>query len=72
MYNRTLNSVILRDRVSREDAVSYFPLMQLMLNGYFSSPVFQNTDLPQKVKTHEIIVPKLLDYMLYGIAKGEK
>ena len=72
MYHHTLDSVTLRDSVSREDAVSYFHLMQLMLNGYFSSPAFQNTDLSEKVKIHERIVPKLLNYMLYGIAKGEK
>ena len=72
MYNQTLNSLMLRDEVSRDDAVSYFHLMQLMLNGYFSSPAFQSTDLSEKVKIHEMIVPKLLDYMLYGIAKGEK
>lgn len=72
MYDRTLQSLVLRDGVSRDDAVSYFHLMQLMLNGYFSSPAFQNTDLLEKVKIHEMIVPKLLDYMLYGIAKGEK
>lgn len=72
MYNQTLDSILLRDGVSREDAVSYFHLMQLMLNGYFSSPAFQNTDLSKKVEIHEMIVPKLLDYMLYGIAKGEK
>lgn len=72
MYNRTLDLLILREGVSREDAVSYFHLMQLMLNGYFSSPAFQNTDLPKKVKIHEKMVPKLLDYMLYGIAKGEE
>lgn len=70
MYNRTLDSIILRDGISREDAVSYFHLMQLMLNGYFSSPAFQNTNLSQKVEIHEMIVSKLLDYMLYGIAKG--
>lgn len=72
MYNQTLDSLILRDEVTRDDAVSYFHLMQLMLNGYFSSPAFQSTDLSEKVKIHEMIVPKLLDYMLYGIAKGEK
>lgn len=72
MYNQTLNSLILRDEVSRDDAVSYFHMMQLMLNGYFSSPAFQSIDLSEKVKIHEMIVPKLLDYMLYGIAKGEK
>ncbi|MDD5934821.1 MAG: TetR/AcrR family transcriptional regulator [Clostridiales bacterium] len=71
MYNRTLDSVILRDGISREDAISYFHLMQLMLNGYFSSPTFHNTDLSEKIEIHEMIVSKLLDYMLYGIAKGE-
>lgn len=71
MYNKTLDSITLRDNVSRDDAISYFRLMQLMLNGYFSSPAFQNTHLPEKIKMHEMIVPKLLDYMLYGIAKGE-
>lgn len=72
MYNQTLDSLSLRDNVSREDALNYFHLMQLMLNGYFSSPAFQNTEMPEKVKMHEMIVSKLLDYMLYGIAKGEK
>lgn len=71
MYECTLDSIILRDEVSRNDAVSYFHMMQLMLNGYFSSPAFQKTDLSEKLKMHEMIVPKLLDYMLYGIAKGE-
>ena len=45
--------------------------MQLMLNGYFSSPAFQHMDLQKKVEIHEMLVPKLLDHMLYGIAKGE-
>lgn len=72
MYNTTLDSIILRDGISREDAVSYFHLMQLMLNGYFSSPTFQNTNMFEKVEIHEMIVSKLLDYMLYGIAKGVK
>lgn len=70
MYNTTLDSIILRDGISREDAVSYFHLMQLMLNGYFSSPTFQNTNMSEKVEIHEMIVSKLLNYMLYGIAKG--
>lgn len=72
MYNQSLDSLILRDNVSRNDALSYFHLMQLMLNGYLSSPAFQNMDISEKVKIHEMTVSKLLDYMLYGIAKGEK
>lgn len=72
MYNQALDSLVRQDNVSRDDALSYFHLMQLMLNGYFSSPAFQNTDMPEKIKMHEMIVSKLLDYMLYGIAKREK
>lgn len=71
IYGKTLNELVLREGVSKSDAFSYFHLMQLMLNGYFSSPAFQNTDLQEKVKMHEKILPKLFDYMLYGIAKGE-
>lgn len=71
MYSKTLDSIVLRDGISRQDAVSYFHLMQLMLNGYFSSPAFQNTNPSERVETHEMIVSKLLDCMLYGIAKGD-
>lgn len=71
MYIQTLDTLILRNGITREDAISYFHLMQLMLNGYFSSPIFRNTELQEKVEIHEMIVPKLLDCMLYGIAKGE-
>ena len=71
MFNQSLDSLILRDHVSKSDALSYFHLMQLMLNGYFSSPAFQNMDIPEKVKLHEMTVSRLWDYMLYGIAKGE-
>lgn len=72
IYTTTLNKLVLREDVSREDALSYFHLMQTMLNGYFSSPVFQNVELSEKVKIHESVIPKLFDYMLHGIAKGAK
>ena len=70
IYNKTLDTLVLRDGISREDANSYFHLMQLMLNGYFSSPAFQNASLQEKVKMHELMLPKIFDCMLYGIAKG--
>lgn len=70
IYLRTLDALPLRDGISREDAVSYFHLMQFMLNGYFSSPAFQNMALCKKAEMHERILPKLFDYMLYGVAKG--
>lgn len=71
IYSQTLEGLILRDGINNEEATSYFHLMQTMLNGYFSSPTFQNADMGQKVELHEKTVSKLLDYMLYGIAKED-
>lgn len=72
IYKKTLDTLLLRDGITMDDALSYFHLMQTMLNGYFSSPTFQNVLMNEKVKIHETAIPKLLDFMLYGIAKGEK
>ena len=72
IYLETMDTLALRDGISEANAVSYFHLMQIILNGYFSSPAFQGTALPKKVEMHEMLVPKLLNCMLYGIAKGEK
>lgn len=71
VYRNTVQSVTLREGVTMEDALSYFRQMQTMFNGYFSSPAYQNTPLEEKIKIHEANIPKLLDFMLYGIAKGE-
>ena len=70
VYHRTLDALVLREGVTREQALSYFRLMQTMLNGYFGSPAFQNVRLDDRVRQHEQTIPQLLDYMLYGIAKG--
>lgn len=69
---KTLDTIVLRNGIKMDDALFYFHLMQTMLNGYFSSPGFQNVALNEKVKIHETIIPQLFDLMLYGIAKGEK
>lgn len=72
IYEKTLDTLLSRDGISRADAISYFHLLQLMLNGYFSSPAFQSATWQEKAELHEKILPKLFDCMLYGIAKGEK
>lgn len=69
---KTLDTLTLRDGITMDDALSYFHLMQTMLNGYFSSPSFQNVVLNEKVKIHETAIPKLFDFILYGIAEGEQ
>ncbi|MGN0114565.1 MAG: TetR/AcrR family transcriptional regulator [Acutalibacteraceae bacterium] len=68
---RAVESVSLRKGVTADDAMLYFKQMQTMFNGYFSSPAYQNIDLDEKVKIHETNIPKLLDFMLYGIANGD-
>ena len=71
VYRNAIQSITLRDGVTMEDALLYFRQMQTMFNGYFSSPAYHNTDLDEKVKIHEASIPKLFDFMLYGIAKGD-
>ncbi|MCI5649181.1 MAG: TetR/AcrR family transcriptional regulator [Fusicatenibacter sp.] len=72
IYQKTISDLRLRDGVSAEDAFSYFAQMQLMFNGYFSSPAFRKMDLSEKIRMHETSIPKLLDFMLYGIAERRK
>lgn len=72
IYSEQLDTLTLREGISRNDAIFYFHLTQFMLNGYFSSPAFQNTTLQEKAKMHEMLLPKIYDCMLYGIAKEEK
>lgn len=68
----TIQSLTLRDGVTLEDALFYFRQIQTMFNGYFSSPSYRNTNLEEKVRMHENNIPKLLDFILYGIAKGDQ
>lgn len=72
MYQKTVSELSLRDNISEEDALRYFSLFQEMFNGYFSSPAFRAMGFEEKVKAHETSIPKILDFMLYGIAKRKE
>ncbi|MGN1014083.1 MAG: TetR/AcrR family transcriptional regulator [Butyricicoccus sp.] len=72
IYRAEVSSVTLRDGVTEECAIGYFRQMQRMFNGYFSSPAYRHMTLDKQIKEHETSLPKLLDFMLFGIAKGEK
>ena len=67
----TVKHVKLREGVSYEEAQRYFHQIQNMFNAYFNSPVYRDTPFEQKLKIHEQDIPKLVDYILYGIAKGD-
>lgn len=67
VYRSVVSNVELRDGITENEAVEYFKLIQRMFNGYFSS---QNMSLDEQVNKHETNLPKMLNFMLYGIARG--
>lgn len=72
IYRSVVSSVKLRDGITEEEAVEYFRQIQRMFNGYFSSFTCRNMSLDEQITEHEAKLPKLLDFMLYGISKGGK
>ena len=70
IYRRVISGITLRDGITEEDAIDYFRQIQRMFNGYFSSSAYRNMTLDRRIREHEMNLSKLLDFMLYGIAKG--
>lgn len=71
VYRNTISYVSLRDNVSIEEAIQYFRQMQNMFNAYFNSFEYRSFSLEEKIKIHENNIPQFVNYMLYGIAKGD-
>ena len=70
IYRSVVSGITLRDGITEEDAIAYFRQMQRMFNGYFSSTAYRCMALDEQIREHEMNLSKLLDFMLYGIAKG--
>lgn len=66
LYREILDSIQLREGITDEEAMMYFVMLQEMFNRSFSG---QNISLFDKMELHERDLPKLLDFMLYGIAR---
>ena len=66
-----LNQITLRDGITENDAIEYFSTFQEMFNGYFQSKASENADFHALMVDHELRLPKILNIMLYGIAKEE-
>lgn len=66
LYREILDSIQLREGITYEEAMMYFIMLQEMFNSSFSR---QNTSLSHKMELHERDLPRLLDFMLYGIAR---
>lgn len=72
-FCKALDSVVLRENITRNDAIEYFCMFQEMFNVYFQGHSELNDNLNLLVEKHEIQVEKILNIILYGIAKeGEK
>lgn len=69
IYHSALQTLTLRNGVTEKDALEYYELMLEMFNGYFSSSAYANTDFTMLISDHEQKLKKILNFMLYGIAK---
>lgn len=70
-YETALSHITLRENITKEEAMEYFFIFQEMFNGYFQSKAYENTDFNSLIKDHEMKLSKLLNMMLYGIAKED-
>lgn len=61
----------LRENISADEAMEYFITFQEFFNSYFQKNQSRNNHISDVIKTHEIQCHKILNILLYGIAKQE-
>lgn len=66
-----LESVTLKDNITKEEALEYFLIYQEAYNAYFQNQIDDGFDFNSVITDHEIKLTKMLKIMLYGIAKEE-
>ncbi|MEG0823636.1 MAG: TetR/AcrR family transcriptional regulator [Erysipelotrichaceae bacterium] len=70
-FKEALKHINLRDSVSEETALNYFILFQELFNSYFKKHANPNIELEDLMKQHEIALAKIINLMLFGIAKED-
>ncbi len=68
-YLAIVDSLILRDGITKETALEYFWLASEMFNGYFQNKAEQNGSYRELIQAREGRLSEIFDIMLYGIAK---
>lgn len=71
-YRLTISKLTLREGVTEQEALEYYSMIQNMFHGLFQCGFFQNEDFNALMDVHETKLAKILDLMLYGIAKEER
>jgi len=64
-----LKQIQLREEITIEAALEYFMVFLEMYNGYFQSKSYEKEDIHVLIEDHEVNLSKILDIMLYGVAK---
>ena len=72
IFEKELLKYELRDGVSEEEALNYFFEIQKLYNLNFANELNDKMTLHEQLALHEMNIHKILDFMLYGIAKGGK
>ena len=72
LYRVELSKLTRRDGVNEQEAIEYYSMVQNMFHGMFQYEVFQNEDFTTLINAHEMKLAKILDLMIYGIAKEER
>lgn len=71
IYRLALSKITLREGITEEEAIEYFWIFQEMFNGYFEIKAYENHDFNALIKAHEVNLGKVLNIMIYGIAKED-
>ncbi|MDY6017956.1 MAG: TetR/AcrR family transcriptional regulator [Oscillospiraceae bacterium] len=71
VYLRAIDGIELRKGVSKNDASEYYSLLQNILNGCLNGGNASAESFDSAFIAHEKSLEKLLDFMLYGIAREE-
>lgn len=68
-FRELLQQIHLRDGITIDAAMEYFMVFLEMFNGYFQSKSGETEDIHALIEDHEVNLSKILDIMLYGVAK---
>lgn len=68
-FQDMLRQMQLRTGITIEAATEYFMMFLEMYNGYFKDKTAQENDIHALMENHEVNLSKILDFMLYGVAK---
>lgn len=70
-FRGLLEQIQLRDTITLDAALEYFMVFLEMYNGYFQSKSCEKEDIHALIEDHEVNLSKILDIMLYGVAKED-